>query len=906
MTTVDLSAYWPLALLAGLPLIWLLARRSRVSVARGRVLAAAALRSAVLIAIVAALMRPVLLRPSDEISVVYALDVSNSVSRAFLGEALAWIERIDAQHRPAQSRIVAFADRPELVDSPQAARALALADQAGAGRDDAIDPGATDLQAGLLAALPAFAPGQAKRVVLVTDGNPTQGDVWQAMQRLQAEGVRVFAYPAASAVDADAWVERIDLAPGTRERAATPVEVVVFSRAAAPARIELTIGERLAAARSVELTAGENRVAFTVQFPGAGVQKVQARVRARGDELARNDTLLEEVVVQPRPRVLYVEGGEREARYLADALGAQGMRVTVASPERLSREAGLLAGTDVVILSDVRAESLSAGAVARVRDFVRDEGGGLIFAAGPNTYGQEGFHKSELERLLPITFEAKRKHEDLDLVLLLDRSSSMRGQKIEVAKSAALATLDLLDPEHRLAVISFDAQPHDIVPLLPVGDKREAENLISRMISSGQTNIYNALARAQALLADSKAKTKHIILLSDGLTAPAPDQSARPFFPPELADRLRELQEQEAALRGQGAVTRRAAAGDAGKTRDFPTIMHDLAQAKVTLSTVAIGERPDTEFLTDLAMRGGGTSYVTRIDAEVPTLFAAEVHRLLNDSIVEEPFRPLVKAKTPALAGVDFAQAPALRGYVAAKPKRVSDVLLEAKQDMPLLAETHYGLGKTVSFTSDVKNRWAADWLTWPGYARFWAQVVRDTLPSTAVGGLTWNVLRAGREARIELSALTPDGGSRIGLAPRVRVTAPDGEVRVVALRQVAPGQYRTGVALGRASDTPWRFELLPGAGVDRDAIVRTGPRALYYSRSDEDRLLPPNVPLLRTLSEQTGGALAPAPDAIFEARGDGGLAAVALWPALAGLALLLFLLDIAVRRVPLPSRRTG
>ncbi len=150
---------------------------------------------------------------------------------------------------------------------------------------------------------------------------------------------------------------------------------------------------------------------------------------AEGDELPRNDMLTEEILVQPRTHALYVEGGERDARYLADALTAQGIRVSVATARELSDNARLLDGKDVVILSDVRADSLGADSVQRLQAFVRDRGGGLIFAAGQNTYGQEGFAKSELERLLPVKFEAKRKHEDLDLVLLVDRSASMRGQQ---------------------------------------------------------------------------------------------------------------------------------------------------------------------------------------------------------------------------------------------------------------------------------------------------------------------------------------------------------------------------------------------------------------------------------------------------------------------------------------------
>ena len=46
----------------------------------------------------------------------------------------------------------------------------------------------------------------------------------------------------------------------------------------------------------------------------------------------------------------------------------------------------------------------------------------------------------------------------------------------------------------------------------------------------------------------------------------------------------------------------------------------------------------------------------------------------------------------------------------------------------PLLARWRLGLGQTAAFTSDVKNRWGVQWLRWPGYARFWAQVVRSLM----------------------------------------------------------------------------------------------------------------------------------------------------------------------------------
>jgi len=901
MATVTVASIWPLALLAALPLVWILAWRNRAGVGHARVTAATVLRSVALAAIVAALLRPTLHRTSEDISIVYVLDISGSVAPNFPNEALDWIAQVNTRYRPARSRVVVFAGHAELVDSVDAARSLALTTK-GAARDGTIDQAATNLESGLLAALPGLAPGLAKRIVLLSDGNQTEGDAWAAMLRLRAEGARVFAVPAPAAAGNDAWVERITVPPGTHARAAVEVEARVFSRRSVPAQVELVIGETIASARAVTLSPGLNRVSFPVRFPRAGTQNVTVRISAEGDELARNDVLTEDVMVQPRPHALFVEGSLRGERYLADALTSQGIRVSVASTEDLA-DARSLNGKDVVILSDVRADSLATEAVQRLAAFVRDQGGGLIFTAGQNTYGQEGFAKSEVERLLPVTFEAKRKSDDLDLVLLVDRSSSMRGQKIEVSKSAALATLDQLESDHRLAVVAFDAQPHDVVPLTAVGNKREAENLISRMTSSGQTNIYNALLKAQELLAPSKAKTKHIILLSDGLTSPPPGGTVKAFYPTEIEQRLREVQTAERRQRGGADEPARAPQASASP-RGFPGIMEELVEAKITMSTVSIGEKPDVELMANLANWGRGRSYVTRSDAEVPTLFAIETRRLLNDSIVEERFRPRVKAWSPTLAGVDFAGGPELKGFVATKPKRSSDVLLVAKKDLPLLAETHYGLGKTVAFLSDVKNRWAADWLGWPGYARLWAQVVRDSARRDSGEGVNWGVSREGREAFVQLTALGADGGFRNGLWPAVRVTPPGGQPQVADLRQVAPGQYRAQVPLGASGRTPWRFDLLPGPGLSTAEITRAGSRRLFYTYPDEYRLLPANLPFLRTLSEQTGGKLAPDAEEIFTPRGDGGVTSTPLWPYCAGTALLVFLLDILVRRSPWRLRR--
>jgi uncharacterized membrane protein/uncharacterized protein YegL len=878
MATVTVAALWPLALLPALLLVWLPLRRTG---SRGRRGAAAALRSVALIAIVLALLRPVLHRASDEVSVAYLVDVSRSVSTPFVEKALEWIDALDRRHRPAQSRLVAFAGGTRQLDSIAQLRALAAA-QPVAGQ--AIRRDATDLEAALSSVLPGFAPGYARRIVLVTDGNPTQGEVWRAALRLRAEQVRVYAIPAASAVERDAWVERIDIPPSVRAEAPVEVEASVFSRTQAAARIELHLDGRMVASRPAALAPGINHIVLGARFPRPGTHPLTVRVSAERDQLAGNDALTEAVQVGPALQVLYVEGGTGDPKYFARALAAQGIRVSVYSPQRLAETADALAGKDVVILSDVRADAIAPDVVQRLHAFVRDTGGGLIFAAGENTYGADGYAQGPIERLLPVTFEAKRKRQDLDIVLLLDRSASMRRGKIEVAKAAAQTVLDLLEPEQRLAVIAFDAQPHDVVPLAPVGDKRDAAERIARMTSSGQTNIHAALVRAHDVLAGSQAHIKHIILLSDGLTSPPPGVTI---------PRVRYLSRDD-LLRN---VPISILAG-------FVPIMDDLAGANVTLSSVILGEGPDVELMTALAEWGNGKTHLARSDEDVPRLFAGETRRVRGDSTVEETFRAQVKAWSPALDGIDFARAPALKGYVESKPRRFSDVLLEAKPGMPLLVETHYGLGKSVGFLSDVKNRWAADWVGWPGYARLWAQIVRDSARRETGAGVSWRVSRAGRNAVIELTALDRSGGYRTDLIPQVRITAPGGGTLRAALSEVAPARYRAQVSLPGTSSAPWRFDLLPGPGLTRIEAARAGSRSLFYTYPDEDRTRPADLALLGALAAQTGGAVAPQEQEIFAPRGDGGVRGSALWPACAALALLAFLLDILVRRAPWSWRR--
>ncbi len=636
MGRLDALHAWPLWLLAALPLIWIAARRLGSSPG-GRVALGAALRSLALMLVVAALMQPLLVVPLRGISIVYALDVSHSISPECVRAALDWIEAADAHGRPAQARYVVFGDRARLLDRIDAARSILVTQGLAGAGSGAIGQAATNLEEALSVASSGFAPGYSKRLVLLSDGNQNEGNVWRALTRLHAQAVRVFSVPARVSVDSDAWVEGVGVPEAPRQREPVPLTVRTFSRTATHGRIQLRIDGGPVRHRAVSLSPGPNEWTFMVRFVRAGANTVDVRVDAAGDQASHNDTWRQTVWVGPKPRVLYLEGAAQTSRYLSSALRAQGIEVSVGSAAELERDPRVLAEHDAVILSDVPGAELGSALTRRLEAFVRD-GGGLIFAAGENSYGQGGFADSAVEALQPVKFEELRARREIDLVLLIDRSSSMRGAALEYAKTAALSALDRLDPHHRLAVLAFDSQPHEVVPLREVGDAREARDSISRMTAGGQTNMFTALLHARILLQGSRAKTRHVILLSDGNTAPVSGLPPEPAVPAP-------------------AQVPSAAQPPAS----FAALTDLLARDGITLSTVAIGVDPDTELMSLLASRTGGRSYLARSEAEIPAMFVQEADRLLADSIVERPFRPIVRLSTRKMAGLDFATAPELR-----------------------------------------------------------------------------------------------------------------------------------------------------------------------------------------------------------------------------------------------------
>lgn len=847
------EAAWAAVLLLLLAIIWIAAWRSRTNLSAQHRWVATALRSLALAALVGALMQPVWQRQSKEISVVYAIDASRSVATRFIDDALRWTETASAARTDLTTRYVVFGDRAQLLSGLDAVRNVGLTTEGRAGEGTTIHQGATNIESALQEALLGLDPRRLKRLVLMSDGNQTDGDAWRVIPRLKSAGVRVYTIPAQPASLDDVWIESLQAPSSLRRDEPNSVTVRAVAQAAGPAVVSVGTGTSVLASRAVVLRPGVNDINLPLRLDRAGSVSLYATVQSKGDSIAENNRAHRNVWVGPRARILYVEGQAGSSEYLRAALTGQGIDVQAVAPEALPADVAGLDRYDALVLSDIPIAQLPPATMSSVESYVRERGGGLLFAAGETTYGEKGYAGTPLERALPIDFKAQEKRKDLALAIVLDRSYSMKGRTIELAKAATIAALDMLEEQHRFAVITFDSQPYETVPLQYVRSRKKAEDLISRIQASGQTNIYPALQLTYRALAKSGAKAKHVILLSDGDTAPA----------------------------------------------DFERLVNRMVKEQISISTVALGKGADKVLLGNIAQWGKGRAYAVDSAQEVPQIFVDDTQNAVRANLVEEPFRVLVKRRVQALQGIDFKDAPALKGFASTQAKPLAEVLLTSESGAPILARTHHGLGKTVAFTSDVKNRWAADWINWKGYGKFWGQLVRETLRRELNEELMFDVRREGERAIVEVNAAHPDGSFHDGLLPKVRVHLPEGGSRVETLRQSAPGYYEASLPVATSTRTPYRFELLPGGGITPQWALAIGARSLYYPFSDELRSLPPNTALLRALAAETGGKYAPEQADVFADHGETGLVEQPLWRWFALAALVLYLLDLAVRRAP-------
>ena len=601
--------------------------------------------------------------------------------------------------------------------------------------------------------------------------------------------------------------------------------------------------------RQVTLRRGENTFAFTCLAEGSGISTYEAQIILAGDQEGHNDRAGAFAAVTGEPRVLIAEGREGEGATLENILRASSIRAVRIPAAQLSASATELWSYDAVSLVNADADELSAEQTRALEEAVRELGVGLAVFGGDASYALGGYRGSVLEELLPVTMDVSGKLNlpSAALVLVIDKSGSMTDAqygvtRLEVAKEAACKALEVLTERDQAGVIAFDDEGKWVVPVGYVTDAAAMQEQVGTIRPGGGTAFYTPLVMAHQALKPLKAQYKHVIFLTDGEP------------------------------------------GDTG----YQDVVRNMAADGITLTTVAVGDGADVRMLRKLADIGGGRAYAAGQFDNLPKIFTKETMMISGAYVQNRTF-------TPVVAGTEmtgFAGFPSLDGYLATTLKPLAHVSLISDREDPVLAWWQAGAGKTLAWTSDVSGGWSSRFLTWEDAAAFFAGLVSFVLPSrntdgvlqASDGNLIYRLETPEGAASAEASVLHPDGTRET--VPMRLVKAPeDGEGETVfagSLEMQDPGSRAVHV-------TVYDAEGNPVAGTDGGLSV---PWAEEYDQRTLD------LGQLETLSERSGGKAAETAEELLRFPRNGAKTYRELTDFLLSLAALLFLFDIAQRRL--------
>lgn len=795
-------------------------------------------RTLILVLLILAIAGLSLLSPTTRQFFAIAIDRSLSIDSKSQGKIDEFVSEMEKNRGDSQIAYMQVAMNPSvIVSSYEQLVAPEEKDQRG-----------TDLAAAIQTAAAAAPPGFVPQIVLLTDGRQTHGD---AIQAAAASKIPVNVIPLSVRSEPEVQVAEANAPAEVRQGEPFYVEAIISSNHEDEGFIDVFRGDILVSnsEKPIKIKEGENRFRFRQSIEQESQTDYVVRVRGFKDTLLDNNAASAVVFAAGKPSVLIVDTNVQETSQLRWALEEQDLIVQVRPAEGLPRTLSELQKFDCVVLSNIPATTMSLQQMEILRTYVEDLGGGLVMIGGDQSFGLGGYYKTTLEEILPVrsNFDKEKEKPSLAMVLVIDKSGSMGGEKMEMAKDAAKGAAELLGPKDQLGVIAFDGQSYWVSELHSAADKGYIIDRISTIEASGGTSIYPGLSDAYEALVGASAKLKHVILLTDGHSEPG----------------------------------------------DFDGIAGDMVAARITLSSVAVGTGADQELLQKLAETGSGRFYLCEEANSIPQIFAKETVEASKSAINELPFVPIMVRPTQVLAGIDLETAPFLLGYVITKPKPTSEFILASEAGDPVLVWWRYGLGMTAAFTSDAKSQWAAEWLTWPNFGPFWAQVIRHCMRKSESKGVFVEVQRNGNRSSVIVDSVDPAGKFVNQATTKLTVIAPRLERTNLELEQIAPGRYQAEIP----TDVTGAYHLELSQSVNSVPTFRQ-TRSIVVGYPDELRLGPADENLMKKVAEVSGGKYCPTATDLYAKSDRVAQNVIPLWPYLLITALCLFLLDVLFRRL--------
>ncbi len=835
--------YYLLLLVPALAWVFWYALKSDVQLTFWRKWTALALRLAVVLAIVFAVAGLQWLRPLEGMNVFYVLDRSDSVPSDQQETARELVNRLTRKKKnPDNAGVIVFGSEASIESLPNSAVDLQKI-QAVVGTER------TDLAAAVRLGTAAFPETGQKRLVIMSDGNENVGDVMSALLSARQLGVSVDVVPLGVSRANDIAVQKIQVPPRLKKGQSFEARIFINAEEAQSVTVRLYRNEQFLGQQKVDLAEGKNLFAFPQTLSEPGFYSYDVRVDSPTDPLPQNNRATSFTTVRGEPRILVLSADPDQDKALAAALQSSRVEVVLAGLDRFPASLAEMQSFDSIFISNLSAGDLGSDRQRLLESIVRDFGVGLVCVGGDQAYAAGGYRNTPLETTLPVSMEldSKKVLPSGAVVLVMHGMEFANGN--QVARDCAQGVLAALGPADEMGVVLWDGNERWLFPLQKVGDKKALARQIAGMNQGDLGSFQGILSLAHEALKKSTSNLKHMIVFSDG---------------------------------DPGAPS--------------PALMANIVADKITVSTVLIAGHAGPDTMITMAGQGRGRFYNVTSAGDLPQIFIKETAVILKSAIYEDPFKPQLRSGSEVVRGIGAQEYPTLLGYVATSPKARAETPLWTDKGDPLLAHWQYGLGRAVAFTSDAKPKWGRNWMNWEKYRQFWSQVGQWSLRRLDSSDFTTEVTVEQGEGVLQVDALDEQGNYRNFLNLQASVVSPTGDRQSVRLEQTGPGHYE--VRFPTKDVGAYLINLMDIKDGKLQGSQVVGASINY---SPEFNAAAPNQVLLRRIAESGAGKmLNPLVQTdnpflhdrlkTFQPRD--------LWEWLLKLAVILFTLDVGVRRI--------
>lgn len=717
-----------------------------------------------------------------------------------------------------------------------------------------VDNSHTNISDGLTLGSTIIDAKTKKRIVLISDGNENIGDVQKSARSFSSLSIPVDVYYTASDITDEAQITSINVPKAINKNSGYNIDVNIYSLSENSGKLLIYRNDKLIVTEEITLKEGENRLVFSDVMEDGGNIIYRAELAPLKDAIYENNTSYAYSYVEDMARVLIVsENGSGDE--ITSIIENSRVYYDVYDPMEIPQDLESLNLYDGIVLADISLEDMPDGADEVLEAYVKS-GGGLVVTGGENSFALGGYYGTKLEEALPVSMELKDegKLPTQGMILVLDRSGSMSSgeygiSKLELAKEAAIRSVDALSEKDYFGVIAFDTQNIWVSDYAVLGAAKEnVKDKIAHISPGGGTSILPAVTEAYQVLRNSDTKLKHIILLTDGQ--------------------------------------------DDG--RGYNDIINKMKDAGITLSAVSVGKDSDKVLLKRLAEDSGGRYYYSDEFTDLPKIFTKETFMAGKKYINDEEFYPVIGSGGSILQGISAL--PSIGGFINSTEKPRADVVLYAKDKAPLLASWQYGLGRSIAYLSDYQGHWSSKLINTDEGVRLFRNMMSYALRKQVGSDITVSVEPMGDKSRV-LVGLPYLSEER---TLEAKIIAPDMTENNAQLKIISPGKYEGEIPFSSTGAYIMNLKTLIN---EEEGSIVTGFNIPYSPEYDIRNMSQGKAKLMK-VAELTGGRVIenmddvfmPLPQRVYESYNIGGIILI--------LAIIFLLIDIASRRFPFLRRK--